>query len=199
MDKLVENLEKKGYKVAVFDTATQAADYMTENIRNTTVGIGGSITAVEMGLFEKLSCENTVYWHWKSTAGMPADVMRKKAAEAEVYISSVNGIAQTGEIINIDGTGNRIASTIYGHKKVYFVIGQNKIAPDFEKALWRARNIASPLNAKRLGVDTPCAVKGEKCYDCSSPARICRAVSVFATKPLGSEYEIILVKENLGY
>ena len=199
MEKLINNLEKKGYKVTVFDTAAEAAEYMTAEIKGTTVGIGGSMTIEEMGLYEKLKKDNLVYWHWKAAAGESVKLLRDKAATAEVYISSVNGIAETGEIINIDGTGNRVAATIYGHKKVYLVIGQNKIAEDFEKAMWRARNIASPLNAKRLGIATPCAEKGEKCYDCASPARICRAFGVLACAPGGSSYEVVLVKENLGY
>ncbi len=200
MDKLVKNLEKKGYKVSVFGSKEAAADYMAAEIKNATVGIGGSMTALEMGLYEKLRAENTVFWHWKATEEMPAAAMQQKAATADVYISSVNGIAETGEIINIDGGGNRVAATMYGHKKVYFVVGQNKIAPDFEKAMHRARNIAAPKNAHRLGTATPCAVKGDKCYDCRSAGRICNIFSVFPTRPKSvKEYEVVLIKENLGY
>ena len=199
MDKLKTNLEKKGYKVSVFDTAEQAGKYLLSEIKGTTVGIGGSMTVEEMGLYEQLKKDNLVYWHWKTVNGESVKTIRDKAATTEVYISSVNGIAETGEIINIDGTGNRVAATIYGHKKVYLIAGQNKVAPDFEQAVWRARNIASPLNAKRLGIATPCAEKGDRCYDCASPARICRAISVLACAPGGSEYEVVLVKENLGY
>jgi len=194
-----ENLEKKGYKVSVFDTAVQAANYMSSAVTDTTVGIGGSMSVLEMGLYEKLSANNSVYWHWKATANMSGTKMMEMARKADIYICSVNGIARTGEIINIDGNGNRIAETLYGHKKVYLIVGENKIAPDFEKAVWRARNIAAPLNAKRLGAATPCAVKGDRCYNCSSPAKICRGVSVFIEKPTGCEYEIVLVKEKLGY
>ena len=118
---------------------------------------------------------------------------------ADIYISSVNGIAETGEIINIDNTGNRVAAVSYGPEKIYLVIGKNKIAPDYESALYRARNVASPLNAKRLNRKTPCAAKGDRCYDCNSPERICRNLSVFWEKPTGAEYEVILIDENLGY
>lgn len=199
MQKLIDNLEKTGYKVSVFDTKELALEYMAGEIKNTTVGIGGSMTVLEMGLYEKLLENNRVYWHWKAPDGMTANAVCEKASDARIYVSSVNGISQTGEIINIDGSGNRVSSIIYGHKKVYFVVGQNKIAPDFEKALERARNIASPLNAKRLGCATPCAAKGDKCYNCSSPERICRAFTVLAEKPKGCEYEVVLIKENLGY
>ena len=193
------NLEKKGYAVSCFETKEEAALYLTENIKNTTVGFGGSITVKEMDLYNKLAQENTVDWHWVLKDGQTVPMAHKAASEAEIYICSVNGIAESGEIINIDGTGNRVAESIFGHKKVIFVVGKNKIAPDFEKAMWRARNIAAPKNAQRLGLDTPCAVKADKCYDCSSPSRICRGFLVLEGPPNGAEVEIVLVNNNLGY
>ena len=117
----------------------------------------------------------------------------------DVYISSVNGVAESGEIINIDGNGNRVAGIMYGHKKVYLLISENKVAKDYESALFRARNIAAPLNAVRLGKKTPCAVKGDRCYNCSSPDRICNELSVLWKKPYGCAYEVILIHDNLGY
>lgn len=87
-----------------------------------------------MGLKERLGSHNDVAWHW--TDGPEA---RIKAAHAQVYISSVNGLAETGELINIDGAGNRVAATLYGHQRIYFVVGRNKLAPTYEEALWRAR------------------------------------------------------------
>lgn len=193
------NLEKKGYQVTCFETGADAAQYMTQVIKNTTVGIGGCMTAKQLGLYEKLSENNDVNWHWQLKAGQSPAMAYAGARNAEIYISSVNGIAETGEIVNIDGSGNRVAETIYGHKKIYFVVGKNKIAPDFEKAMWRARNIAAPLNAKRLGTATPCAAKGDKCYDCASPARICKAFSIFTHKPNATNCEIILINEDYGY
>ena len=193
------NLEAKGYRVSCFDSAKAAAAYLNGQIDGVTVGFGGSVTVQELGLYEMLGEHNTVIWHWRVPEGRTADELRREAASAEVYISSVNGLAETGEIVNIDGSGNRVASTIYGHKKVCFVVGKNKLAPDLEGALHRARNIAAPRNAQRLGVKTPCAEKGDKCYDCHSPARICRALSEFWTCPTGSEYEVVLIGEDLGY
>ena len=114
-------------------------------------------------------------------------------------LSSVNGLAETGELINIDGAGNRVASTLFGHKRVYFVVGANKIAPDYDAALWRARNIAAPKNAQRLKRKTPCAAKGDRCYDCSSPERICRELVVLWDKPMGVDtMEIVLIDQDLG-
>ena len=155
--KVAENLKNLGYKVAVFDTKEQAADYLCGQIKDTTVAFGGSSSLQEMGLFERLQEHNKVLWHWLPAEGQTKGEVRMLAREADVYLSSVNGLAETGELINIDGAGNRVASTIFGHKKVYFVIGKNKLTEDYDKALWRARNIASPKNAQRLGMKTPCA------------------------------------------
>ena len=108
-------------------------------------------------------------------------------------------MAETGELVNIDGTCNRIASSVYGHKRVYFVVGVNKIEPDYDRALWRARNVAAPKNAQRLGRKTPCAVKADRCYDCKSPERICRGLSVIWGRPTPVEtMEVVLIGEELG-
>ena len=186
---LQKNLEEKGYIVHVFDNKESAADYIDSQIHQKTVGFGGSVTIQQMNLFEKLSSHNTVTIMETRTA----------ASRAEIYISSVNGISENGEIVNIDNTGNRVAAISYGPSKVYLIIGSNKVTENLETAIYRARNIASPLNAKRLGRKTPCAINGDKCYDCNSPERICRNLSVLWNKPTGAEYEIILIQESLGY
>jgi NAD-dependent dihydropyrimidine dehydrogenase PreA subunit len=196
---LQKNLEALGYEVHAFEDSRQANAHLAEELKGKTVGIGGSTTAAQMGLYDALSKESKVVTHSVPQEGKTADELKAEAAQAEVYISSVNGIAETGEIINIDHSGNRVASTIYGHKKVILLVGENKVALDYEAAYHRARNIAGPKNAQRLGRKTPCAIKADKCYDCKSPERICRAVSVFLTKPASCAYEIVLIHEDLGY
>ena len=197
--KVKSNLEKLGYVVTCFDTKNDASKYLNKTIDHTSVGICGTLTVEEMGLYESLGEHNEVHWHWRPGEGETPQDVRERIAKCDIFISSVNGLAETGEIVNIDGRGDRVANTIHGHKKVYFIVGENRIAENFEKALWRARNIAAPLNAKRLNRKTPCAVKGDKCYDCSSPDRICNALTVLWRKPYSMEYEIVLVHENLGY
>jgi len=191
--KLMENLQKHGFDVSFFPTAAQASDYLDAAIDGATVGAGGSMTVEEMGLLERLGRHNTIVSHWK---GDPVAA----AMTTQVYLSSVNGISETGEIFNIDGTGNRVSSTLFGHETVYLLVGRNKIAPSAQEALWRARNIASPRNAQRLGRKTPCAAKGDKCYDCDSPERICAALVTFWRKPKGiAKMELVLIDEPLGY
>ena len=192
-----QNLEARGFRVSVFATAAEAADYLDSAIDNTSVGFGGSVTLEQMGLYERLERHDRVNWHWRPTVD-GADA-RQAAMTAEHYITSVNGLAETGELINIDGTGNRVASTLYGHKKVWFVVGRNKLAPTYEEALCRARNIAAPKNAQRLKRKTPCAVKADHCYDCKSPERICRGLVVLWEAIGSMEMEVVLVDEALGY
>ena len=193
-DTVKKNLEARGFSVRTFATAAEAAAYLNEAIDGKTVGFGGSVTLQDMGLYELLGSHNEVHWHWVN-----GQEERKTAMGTQVYLSSANGLAETGEIINIDGSGNRVASTLYGHEKVYLVIGRNKLAPTYDEALWRARNIASPKNAQRLGRKTPCAVKGDRCYDCKSPGRICRGLVVLWGPMMGMEAEVVLVDEELGY
>ena len=192
MERVRKNLEEQGFQTSCFATAKEAADYLDAQIDGATVGIGGSMTIQAMGLSERLSKHNDVIWHWEGGE-------LRRAMLADVYLTSVNGLAETGEIVNIDGNCNRVAASMFGPKRVYYVVGINKIAPDFEKALWRARNVAAPKNAQRLGKKTPCAVKADRCYDCKSPERICRGLSVLWRKPTGFEQaEVVLIEEELG-
>ena len=186
------NLEERGFDVTCFATAEEAAGYLVQKLEGRTVGMGGSVTLRELDMPARLASHATVCAHW---LGGTFD----EAAAAPVYLTSANGLAETGELINIDHTGNRVAATIFGHEEVYFIVGRNKIAPDYDAALWRARNISGPRNAQRLGKKTPCAVKADKCYDCRSPERICRALTVLWEKPTGiGRAEVILVDQELG-
>lgn len=197
MEKIVNNLKNEGFKVSYFETCNDAVDYISSELKGKTIGFGGSKTVEELGLYEKLSENNKVYWHWKQ----PREEAIVNSSSAQIYISSANAIAETGEIINIDGSGNRVSALMYGHEKVYIIAGINKIGENYEKALWRARNIAAPLNAKRLGLNTPCATSKEmKCFDCSSPERICRGISILIQKMSSiNEMEVVLINQSIGY
>lgn len=194
--KVSENLKARGYAVQCFATAQEAADYLSGAIDGVSVAFGGSVTLDQMGLFERLSSHNHAMWHWREGT---AEDPRKEGLTADVYVTSVNGMDEDGDLINIDGAGNRVAASLFGHKKVYFVVGRNKLAPTYDEALWRARNIAAPKNAQRLQRKTPCAAKGDKCYDCKSPERICRGLVVLWKPMMGMEAEVVLVDEDLGY
>lgn len=191
-----KNLEAKGFRVSTFETAQAAADYLNGAIDGVSVGFGGSVTLDQMGLYDRLAAHNNVIWHWKTEDKLTA---RYQAMTTDMYITSVNGLAETGELINIDGIGNRVAATLFGHKKVWFVVGRNKLAPTYDEALWRARNIAGPKNAQKLQKKTPCAIKTDRCYDCKSPDRICRGLAVLWEAVTSMEMEVVLIDEELGF
>ena len=196
--KTAENMKARGFTVRHYATGAEAAEALCKELAGRKIGMGGSMTAAQMKLPEKLEAAGcTVYSRGRSMSAEEAN----KANTAPVYISSANGVAETGELVNIDGTGNRVAATLYGPEKVYFIVGLNKLAPDLEGAIWRARNIASPLNAKRLNRKTPCAMAEEmKCYDCRSPERICRGMTIHMGPMKGVwETVVVLIDETLGY
>ncbi|MBR4472029.1 MAG: lactate utilization protein [Oscillospiraceae bacterium] len=193
LEKTVSNLKSRGFGVSCFLTAEEAVDYLSGQISGVSVGIGGSKTVDQIGLYDRLCENNEVFWHWKNSA----PDTRQKANAADIYISSANAISEDGEILNIDGMGNRLAGQIWGHKKVYIVSGTNKICPDFESALFRARNIAAVENCKRFANNQPCQIDG-KCHDCRVPSRVCRALLVLWEPMMGMETEIVLIDQELG-
>ena len=196
-EKMIKALQNNGYKVSFFESSTAAVEYIVENVRGVKVGFGDSASIASLNLSEHLLKYNSVVDPSKYS-GSEFFEIAKESILTDVFITSVNGAAETGELVNIDGTGNRIAGSLFGHKKVFFVFGTNKIEPSLEKAIWRARNIAAPQNAKRLGRKTPCAVKGDKCYNCSSVDRICNSLNIYLKKMEGVEAEIIIIDESLG-
>ena len=120
----------------------------------------------------------------------------------DVFLTSVNALAQTGEMVNIDGTGNRVAASLFGSQEVFFVLGRNKITPDLASAIYRARNVAAPLNSKKNKKSSlnPCAKLEEKCYDCGSPDRICNALTIYYKKMRNMQImEVIIINEDLGF
>ena len=193
VEKAMKELKLRGFQASHFTDAAQAADYVCSQIHGRTVGIGGSRTVEALGLYDRLAEDNTVYWHWKE----PGRATQEKALLAEVYICSANAVSETGEIVNIDGTGNRIAATVFGHQKVFIVAGTNKLAPDFESAVYRARNTAAVQNCARFGKKTPCQTDG-KCHDCRSAERICNAMTVLWGPMNGMETEVVLIDGDYG-
>ena len=145
----VKNLERHGFAVRVFQTGEEAVKAISQELSGKTIGFGGSVTLDTLGLFEALSRSNDVSWHWRKTPDA-----REKSACAQVYFTSANAISETGEIVNIDGTGNRVASMLYGHEELYIVAGTNKLAPDLPSAMGRLalkRKKASPSDTLRAG------------------------------------------------
>lgn len=196
LEKTGKNLENRGFRVHRFASGAEAAEFLVQTLYGTSIGIDGSVTIDTLGVYDRLCGSNKVFWHWKNHA----PETRERAGKAETYLCSANGVSENGEIVNIDGFGNRVAGTIYGPERVFLVVGRNKIAPDLTGAIDRARNIAAPLNARRLNRHTPCAVGEPRCHDCRSPEKVCGVMTVFFMPPTSiKEFHVILVDEDLGY
>ena len=189
-------LIKNGYGVKIFNKVEEAKEDLLSKIKDDeSVGIGGSMTIDKMDIYDDLKArDGEVYWHWRKD--IPDATI--KARKADTYITSTNALTMDGKLVNMDGNGNRVASMIYGHKDVYIIVGKNKISKNYEEARERIRNIAAPMNAKRLNLDTPCVHTG-KCSDCDSPQRICRAEVIIHKNPNTTNINIYLIDEELGY
>ena len=160
---------------------------------------GGTMTVRDLGIPQYLKDRGTLEVLDRDLAETPEEKqeMYLKAFSADVYLSSANAISEDGVIVNIDGNGNRVAAITWGPKKVIFIIGLNKVAQNVEAALTRARSTASPINAARFDIKTPCQTDGV-CHNCNSPESICNYVHFLRNSPRG-RHVVVLVGENLGY
>ena len=195
---LVKALKSRRFLPEVFDTAQEAKAAALKIIGSKSVGIGGSATVRDLGLAEALQANgNDVYWHWLA-AKEAKQAARDKALAADVYMCSSNALTADGRLVNIDGTGNRAAGLIYGPHEVVVILGKNKIAGSLDEAIERIKRDACPQNARRLGLDTPCAKTGQ-CYDCRTEARMCNVTFILEapTRPVNA-FHVLIVKEDLG-
>jgi L-lactate utilization protein LutB len=196
-DKLFRQLKRKKIDLYWFETKEEAADFISSLLSEKKIVFGGSMTLKQCGMYEKLSENNEVFWHWHNN---DIEARRKAELEADVYMASLNGISETGELISIDGSCNRLSNSMYGNDTVIFVAGVNKVFPTTDEAIHHARNVAAPMNARRVGVKTPCAAGEMRCHDCSSEARICSVMSIIWQKPIPmKKMMLVLINENLGY
>ncbi len=199
--KTIEKLVAHEFNAIYVKTKEEAIEEIWKHIvPNAKVGVGGSITIRELGILDQLKAKgNIIYDHW--TPGLSKEEsfqIRKDQITSNLFLSSVNAITMNGELVNIDGAGNRVNGTIFGPGKVIVVAGYNKIVEDVQEAIKRTKNVAAPMNAKRGNLDVPCAKLG-RCVDCNSPNRICRVVVIHERKPMLTNILIILVGEELGY
>lgn len=191
MESIIKNFNNHGFITKFFENKDDAIIYLKKEINNEFVSFGGSMTLEELNLYEILKSQNKVLWHWKGDS-------REDARMSDVFITSANAITRDGKILNIDGSGNRVAMTIFGPKKCFFIVGKNKIADNILDAYNRCKEVACVKNAKRLNLDLPC-VKLNKCVDCNNKNRICRAITILERPTTNMEVHLIIIDENLGY
>jgi len=197
---IIKNLKRRHIEGFYCATAEEAVKKVSDLIADgSSVTWGGTMTVRDLGIPQYLKDRGTLEVMDRDLAETPEDKqdIYLKAFSADVYLSSANAISEDGVIVNIDGNGNRVAAITWGPKKVIFVIGLNKVAQNVEAALARARSTASPINAARFDINTPCHTDGV-CHNCNSPECICNYVHFLRNSPQG-RHVVVLVGETLGY
>ncbi|MDU5734919.1 MAG: LUD domain-containing protein [Veillonella sp.] len=185
IEKTIKALERNNFVVHYFETGTEAISYLKDRIQNKHVAIGDSRTLLKLNAYEALSEVNEDVTDIQRP--LPGESFRDTALRTmgrDVFLTSVNALAQTGS------------------QEVFFVLGINKITPDLASAIYRARNVAAPLNSKKNKKSSlnPCATLEEKCYDCGSPDRICNALTIYYKKMRNMQtMEVIIINESLGF
>jgi L-lactate utilization protein LutB len=199
--RVVEALQKNNFTASYVNTKQEALDKLAALIPgDATVGIGGSATIKEVGIDTLLEERgNTVFNHNKPGLSPEESLaLRHNQLSCDVFLTSTNALTLKGELVNVDGSGNRVAAMIFGPKKVIVITGVNKIVTDIDTAMDRIELFAAPINNKRLNRPNPCTVTGE-CMDCQGPTRICNVTTVMHKKPGAIDIEVIIIGEDLGF
>lgn len=197
---IIKRLEKRNITGYYCPDRTSAAEKVLSIIEDgSTVSWGGSMTLKECGVIDALK-QAPVTLLDRASAKTPEEVrtIYRKAFSADYYLMSSNAITLDGQLVNIDGNGNRVAALTFGPEHVILVVGMNKVTKTVEEALDRVHNVAAPPNAVRLGSDTPCSVTGV-CADCLSPQCLCAQVLVTRYSRTPGRIQVVLVGETLGY
>lgn len=199
-ERMIQNLKRRNMEAYYCATATEAVEKISQLIEDgSTVTWGGSMTIRDMGIPQALRNRGTLEVLDRDLVTDREEVVKiyERAFTADVYLSSANAISEDGVIVNIDGNGNRVAAITWGPKTVIFIIGMNKVAQTVEAAIARARSTASPINAARFDIKTPCQTDGI-CHNCNSPESICNYIHFLRNSPRG-KHKVILVGESFGY
>lgn len=202
IEKTMNNLKRHGFDVRFCENIAQANQLIDSFVQpKATVGFGGSVTIKEMQTAQYLAPKDIdiIDHNLPGLSAEEKDILRRRELLCDVFLTSSNAVTETGELVNVDGAGNRVAAMTFGPKKVVVVCGVNKIVADIRSAYVRIRQVAAPLNNKRLATGNPCLQAGMRCVDCQKESRICRITTVMARKPMATDMTIILVNQTLGY
>ncbi len=199
-DTIIDRFNKRGIEGYYCENAEEALltakRFLTPGC---SISWGGSQTLIDIGLFPSLSSSDYILYD-RDTAKTPEEKMQmySKTVTADYYFMSSNAITLDGQLVNIDGHGNRVACLITGPKNVIVIAGMNKITTDVDAAIDRVRNMATPPNTVRLGKKTPCAESG-KCANCLVDDCICNQIVITRRSGIPGRIKVILVGEELGF
>lgn len=194
---LVKNLQNRQFDAYYCETREEALEKALELIpKGASVGWGGATTAQQIGLLDALHSDDYRFID-RDLAPDRVQAMRE-CLLADVFVTGANALSLDGEMVNIDGMGNRVAAICYGPKSVIVIAGMNKVAHDLDAAITRARTVAAPMNKQRFPAETPCLVTGS-CADCKSPGCICNQIVITRNCRPAGRIKVILVGEELGF
>lgn len=195
--KIIKGLESRNMKGFYAHSKAEALKIAIEIIPDgSTVTMGGSVSAREIGLVDAMKLGNYKFIDRDLSDNKRAAALA--AYDVDVFLASCNAMTEDGVLVNIDGNANRVSAIAYGPKKVVFIVGMNKVCKDVDSAMKRARNVAAPVNAQRFGLDTPCSKTGS-CMDCKSPDTICCQFLITRYSRHDDRIFVILVNDNLGF
>ena len=196
---LVKTMKKRQFDAYYCSTAEEAVEKVLELIpEGDVVSWGGVATVDQLGIKDRLRQRNQPLID-RDTAKTPDERMDmlRQALTCDTFLMTSNAISEDGQLVNIDGMGNRVAALCFGPKQVIVVAGMNKVAGDLDSAMSRARHIAAPANVQRFDVKTPCAVTGQ-CGNCTSPDCICAQIVTTRFSKIPGRIKVVLVGEVLG-
>lgn len=201
IERTINNLRKKNMEGYFIKDEDELKELLQELItENSVVGVGDSMTLFQTGAINFLRNGNYTFLD-KYKEDITSEDKKKIYIEnfsADTFLCSTNALTEEGELYNIDGNGSRVAPMLYGPKQVIIVTGINKIVKDIEEAEKRVRNYAAPIDAKRLGKNTPCTTLGY-CVDCKSPERICNDFTIIRGQFVKGRIKVIILGKSLGY
>ncbi|MDL2260471.1 lactate utilization protein [Deltaproteobacteria bacterium OttesenSCG-928-K17] len=202
-ERLIKKMEKRGIHAVYAEDGPAAKKAVLEMVpAEGAVGLLGSQTMNQIGVYAHFrESGRELVDHATQTKGMSpeeADAYRRRIFQAEAMLASANALDAEGRIYNIDGVGNRVAAMIFGPKKVVLAVSLNKVAPTPEEAWRRARQTASPMNNKRIGLPNPC-VKSGHCHDCQLESSICNYFSIIDRSRPAGRISVVLIGEDFGY
>ena len=200
-EKVVKALAKNNFQAYYVANRAEAVSKVLSLIpAGATIGVGGSWTLKELAIPEQLEkLGHEVFDHNRPGLTMEQSVaLRHKELSCDVFISSTNAITLDGQLVNTDGSGNRVAAMSFGPKKVIVVVGVNKIVSDLDAAMERIELYAAPINNKRLDRPNPCTVAGV-CMDCQGASRICNITTILHKRPPMIDFHVVVVGEELGF
>ena len=201
IEKTLASLKKHGLEALFFQARAEAKTEILKRIPvQAKVGVGGSVTLREIGLLDDLTRRgNLLFNHWQEDLSKEGRFeMGRRQQGADFFLTSTNALTQDGKLVNVDATGNRVTSMVFGPPKVIVVTGTNKIVKDLSEGLERIKKVVAPRNCQRRKDPTPCAADGV-CHDCNSPGRLCRITTIIERKPFDTELAVFLIGEELGY